>query len=60
MTQLDAAMKSRFDQVRALYPEAQAAVIPLLHLMQESTGKADLDAQRTVSDYLGVPLVKVH
>jgi NADH-quinone oxidoreductase subunit E len=60
MTELDAAMKSRFDQVRALYPEAQAAVIPLLHLMQASAGTAGPEAQRTVAEYLGVPLVKVH
>ncbi len=60
MTGLDAEMKSRFDQVRSLYPQAQAAVIPLLRLLQESRGAADLEAQRLEAGYLDVPLVKVH
>jgi NADH-quinone oxidoreductase E subunit len=53
-------LRQRFDKVRAKYPQAQAAVIPLLHLMQQKEGLLSPEAQHAVADYLGMPVVKVH
>ncbi|MES2201417.1 MAG: NAD(P)H-dependent oxidoreductase subunit E [candidate division FCPU426 bacterium] len=56
-------LRARFDILVAYYPpdQRQAAVIPLLHLMQEKGGQGFLtaEAQAAVADYLGVPVVKV-
>jgi NADH-quinone oxidoreductase subunit E len=57
-------LKSKFDVLVGYYPanQRQAAVIPLLHLMQDSSKDAHLsvESQQAVADYLGVPVSKVH
>jgi NADH-quinone oxidoreductase subunit E len=56
-------LKARFEQVVARYPkdQSQSAVIPLLHLMQESNGGSlTYEHQKAVAEYLGLPLSKVH
>ncbi len=57
-------LKSKFDVLLGYYPadQRQAAVIPLLHLMQDSISGNYLtsEAQQAVADYIGIPVVKVH
>ena len=56
-------LKAQFDRVLARYPpdQRQSAVIPLLHLFQESHGGSLTAAhQQAVADFLGVPMSKVH
>jgi NADH-quinone oxidoreductase subunit E len=56
-------LKAQFEKVVARYPadQKQSAVIPLLHLMQESNGGSlSYEHQKAVAEYLSVPLSKVH
>ena len=56
-------LKAKFEKVVARYPadQKQSAVIPLLHLFQESHGGSlTHEHQRAVADYLDVPVTKVH
>lgn len=57
-------LKSKFDVLVSYYPsdQKQAAVIPLLHLMQDTAkGKyLTTEAQQAVADFLGMPISKVH
>lgn len=60
---ITADMKSKFDAIVSRYPadQKQSAVIPLLHLMQESNGGMLTQAhQQAVADFLSVPMSKVH
>lgn len=56
-------LKAKFDTIVARYPsdQKQSAVIPLLHLMQESNaGNLTQAHQQAVADFLSVPMSKVH
>ena len=56
-------LKAKFEKVVARYPKGQeqSAVIPLLHLFQESHGGSlTAEHQKAVADYLSVPISKVH
>lgn len=56
-------LKAKFEKVVARYPKGQeqSAVIPLLHLFQEShSGSLTAEHQKAVADYLNVPISKVH
>lgn len=56
-------LKAKFEKVIARYPadQKQSAVIPLLHLFQESHGGSlTHEHQKAVADYLDVPVTKVH
>jgi len=56
-------LKLKFDTIVARYPadQKQSAVIPLLHLMQESNAGSLTQAhQQAVADFLSVPMSKVH
>jgi NADH-quinone oxidoreductase subunit E len=57
-------LKAKFDVLAGYYPadQRQAAVIPLLHLMQDSSKGNYLtqESQEAVADYLGMPISKVH
>jgi NADH-quinone oxidoreductase subunit E len=57
-------LKAKFDVLVGYYPpdQRQAAVIPLLHLMQDSAQGSYLtqEAQEAVANYLGMPISKVH
>lgn len=64
MSLISPELKSKFDVLIGYYPpeQRQAAVIPLLHLMQDSASGNYLteEAQTAVADYLGIPVSKVH
>jgi len=63
MSPLTPELKAKFEKVVARYPkdQAQSAVIPLLHLFQESHGGSlTAEHQKAVADYLNVPISKVH
>lgn len=57
-------LKKKFETLLGYYPadQRQAAVIPLLHLMQDATSGNYLTSavQQAVADYIGIPVVKVH
>ena len=56
-------LKAKFEKIVARYPQGQeqSAVIPLLHLFQESHGGSlTAEHQQAVADYLHVPISKVH
>jgi len=58
------ALRAKFDVLMGYYPpdQRQAAVIPLLHLMQDSATGSYLSeaAQQAVADYIGMPVSMVH
>jgi NADH-quinone oxidoreductase subunit E len=64
MSMITSELKSKFDVLVSYYPadQKQAAVIPLLHLMQDAaTGNYLTEAsQQAVADYLEMPISKVH
>lgn len=56
-------LKAQFEKVVQRYPadQKQSAVIPLLHLFQESNGGSlTQEHQQAVADFLDVPMSKVH
>ncbi len=56
-------LKAQFEKVVSRYPaeQRQSAVIPLLHLLQESHGGSlTTEHQQAVADFLSVPMSKVH
>ncbi len=59
MSYVSPEMRAKFDEITGRYPRRQAAVIPLLHLVQEAHGSLPAEAQREVAEYLGIPAVKV-
>jgi NADH-quinone oxidoreductase subunit E len=49
--------------IRALvdrYPVAQAALLPVLHLVQNERGHISTEDEKRVADLLGLPAMKVH
>ena len=59
MSILDAETKTRFEAITRRYPNRQAAVIPLLHLLQEKAGLLDDQAAGELADFLKMPASKV-
>jgi len=61
---ITAELKKKFDVLLGYYPadQRQVAVIPLLHLMQDTASGNYLTAesQQLVADYIGMPVSKVH
>ena len=51
---------ARIDQKRRHYPDARAAVLPVLHIVQEELGRLPADAMRFVADLLNVPESEVY
>lgn len=50
----------QLDKVVAQYEEKQAALLPVLHIVQEHKGLISPETEQEVADYLGVPVVHVH
>ncbi len=42
------------------YPSKQAALLPVLHLVQNELGRISLDDERSVAEALGIPAMTVH
>lgn len=42
------------------YPSKQAALLPVLHLVQNERGRITLDDERSVAEALGIPAMTVH
>lgn len=55
----DAGAEAQFAKIVARYPERRAALIPVLHLAQESFGYLSVEAMEYVADRLDLPRGKV-
>jgi len=53
------ALKAKCDVIVSRYPVSQAAVIPVLHLVQAQEGFLSPQTQQEVADYLKIPVSKV-
>ena len=52
--------KRRIADTRSKYPNAQAALLPVLHIAQEEFGYISDDVSKVVADTLGLPYAHVH
>src|SRR3954471_22564522 len=52
-------LKKRCDEIVSHYPVSQAAVLPVLHLVQAQEGLLTPETQQEVADYLKIPVSKV-
>ncbi len=48
------------DKITSQYEIKRAALLPLLHLVQEKEGLISVEAEKEIADYLGVALSHVH
>jgi NADH-quinone oxidoreductase E subunit len=48
------------DKITGKYEQKRAALLPLLHYVQEKQGLISPEAEKNVADYLGLPVVQVH
>lgn len=48
------------DPIVAKYEQKQAALLPVLHAVQEKEGLITAQAEQEVANYLGIPVVHVH
>lgn len=58
--ELNPEVKARIQQLVARYPRRQAALLPVLHLVQDELGHLSIDAQAAVALALDVPATLVH
>ena len=49
----------QFDTLIAKYDKKQAALLPVLHAVQEKEGIISQESEKAVADYLGIPIVHV-
>lgn len=54
------ALRPQMDYITAQYESKRAALLPLLHLVQEKEGLISPQAEQEVADYLGLPVAQVH
>ena len=47
-------------KITSRYEEKKAALLPVLHFVQEKEGMISLEAEHEVAKYLGIPVVHVH
>lgn len=52
-------LREEFEELVARYPQRRAAMLPILHRVQEEQGWISREAMEAVADYLGVPPVEV-
>ncbi len=57
METLSTDLKQKFDQIAAQYEQKRAAVLPILHLIQNTYGFISEQAELEVADYLQIPAV---
>jgi NADH-quinone oxidoreductase E subunit len=58
--QLSPEAKRKIDAAVARYPDAQAACLPALHVVQGEVGHLTDDAIQAVAEHLGLPLAHVY
>ena len=54
-----AELKKRIEEITARYPSRQAALLPVLHLVQNEAGFISADEERSVAALLGIAPIKV-
>ena len=50
----------QLDKIASQYEQKQAALLPVLHAVQEKEGLISPESEQDVSQYLGIPVVHVH
>ncbi len=50
----------QMDKITSQYENRRAALLPLLHLVQEKKGLISPESEQALADYLGMPVVHVH
>lgn len=53
-------LRPQMDKIASQYEQKQAALLPLLHLVQEKEGMISAEAEKEIAACLGVPVVRVH
>jgi NADH-quinone oxidoreductase E subunit len=48
------------DKITGKYEQKRAALLPLLHCVQEKEGLITPETEKNIADYLGIPVVHVH
>jgi NADH-quinone oxidoreductase subunit E len=48
------------DKITNKYEQKRAALLPLLHCVQEKEGLITPETEKNIADYLGIPVVHVH
>ena len=48
------------DNITCKYEQKRAALLPVLHAVQEKEGLVSPASEQAVADYLGIPVVQVH
>ena len=57
---MDAQLKQEIEKIAAIYEEKKAALLPVLHLVQDKKGFISPESEQEVGDILGIPVVHVH
>ena len=57
---MDAQLKQEIAKIVDRYEEKKAALLPVLHLIQEKQGLITPESEQAIGDILGVPVVHVH
>src|SRR5271170_2674582 len=52
--------KQELDKITNKYEQKRAALLPLLHSVQEKEGLITPETEKNLADYLGIPVVHVH
>ena len=52
----DSDLKAKAEQIVANYEQKRAALLPVLHLVQEAHGFISAQAEREAADFFGIPL----
>jgi NADH-quinone oxidoreductase subunit E len=55
-----APFKQELDQITNKYEQKRAALLPLLHAVQDKEGLITPQSEQDMADYLGIPVVHVH
>lgn len=58
--ELSADLRRRIAEAKARYEHSNAAILPVLHMVQAELGHISLAAERAVAQEMGMPLAKVH
>ena len=57
---MTADLKNELDQITSKYEQRQAALLPVLHAVQEKEGLISPESEQMVADYVGIPVTQVH
>ena len=53
-------LKQQLDKIISHYEDKRAALLPVLHAVQEKNGLISPESEQAVGDLLGIPVVHVH